>query len=63
VLARVIAGGDRWLAPGGAVLFEVGEHQVLAARRLVVDAGLRPHVARDPAVGAIVVGGELVSGV
>jgi release factor glutamine methyltransferase len=61
VLARVVAGAGRWLAPGGAVLFEVGEQQVPVARGLVADAGLRPHVARDPSVGAIVVGGVLTS--
>jgi release factor glutamine methyltransferase len=40
VLRRVAAGADRWLAPGGFLLCEIGEDQGEAAAALLAEAGL-----------------------
>ncbi|MBB6374137.1 release factor glutamine methyltransferase [Pseudonocardia eucalypti] len=57
VLRRVAAEAPRWLAPGGHVLFEVGEEQVGAATTAIALAGLAPAVARDAdSSGAVVLG-------
>ncbi|MBO4207210.1 putative protein N(5)-glutamine methyltransferase, partial [Micromonospora echinofusca] len=45
VLRRVVAGAASWLAPGGHLLFETGEHQVPVAVAVVAAAGLVPTVA------------------
>jgi release factor glutamine methyltransferase len=55
VARRVVAGAAAWLAPGGAVFFEVGEAQVPAAVRIVTAAGLVPRVAADEDTGTTVV--------
>jgi release factor glutamine methyltransferase len=57
VARRVVAGAGAWLAPGGCLLFEVGEVQVPAARRLVSSVGLAPRVVSDEDSGATVVVG------
>ena len=59
VARRVVSGAGAWLAPGGSVLFEVGEAQVPAARRLVRAAGFLPEVVHDDDAGATVVIGRL----
>lgn len=55
VIRRVVADAGGWLAPGGTLLFEVGDDQVAAAVVLVELAGLRASVARRREIGAIVV--------
>jgi release factor glutamine methyltransferase len=60
VARLVVAGAGVWLAPGGSVLFEVGEAQVPAARQIVVAAGLLPEVVADEDTGATVVLGSRV---
>jgi release factor glutamine methyltransferase len=55
VARRVVAGAPAWLAPGGSVLFEVGEEQVPAATAIVAAAGLVPRVATHDEIGATVV--------
>lgn len=45
VLRRVTAEAALWLAPGGRLLFETGEHQVPAAVAAVTAGGLVPEVA------------------
>lgn len=62
VARRVVAGAPAWLAPGGALLFEVGESQVRTAARLVAGAGLVPRVATDEEIGATVVVGTTPEG-
>jgi release factor glutamine methyltransferase len=57
VARRVVAGAQAWLAPGGSLLFEVGEAQVPAATRLVAGAALTPRVVTDDGIGATVVVG------
>jgi release factor glutamine methyltransferase len=57
VARRVVAGARDWLAPGGVVLFEVGEAQVATARQVVAAAGLLPQVVADDDTGATVVVG------
>jgi release factor glutamine methyltransferase len=51
----VVASAGDWLAPGGSLLFEVGEAQVPAATGIVAAAGLLPRVAADEETGATVV--------
>lgn len=58
VLRRIVAGAPQWLAPGGAVLFETGTHQVAAATEAVRAAGLTPVVVEDADRGATVVVGS-----
>ena len=55
VARRVVAGAGDWLAPGGSLLFEVGDAQVPAATAVVAVAGLLPRVAADEETGATVV--------
>lgn len=57
VLRRVTADAPRWLAPGGRLLFETSERQVLAAVEAVRTAGLVPRVATDEEWYATVVVG------
>ncbi|MEU6811610.1 putative protein N(5)-glutamine methyltransferase [Streptomyces sp. NPDC046831] len=45
VLRRVTAGAPAWLAPGGCLLVETGEHQVPAAVEAFTRAGLTPRLA------------------
>lgn len=47
VVRRVVEGAHDWLAPGGSLLFEVGEGQVSTAVSVVESAGLSPRVVRD----------------
>jgi release factor glutamine methyltransferase len=62
VARRVLVGAGDWLAPGGSVLFEVGEAQVPAATQIVAAAGLVPHVVTDDATGGTVVVGTSTPG-
>jgi release factor glutamine methyltransferase len=55
VARRLVAGAPEWLAPGGAVLFEIGEEQRSAATAIVTAAGLVPRVATLEEVGATVI--------
>jgi release factor glutamine methyltransferase len=55
VARRVLAGAGEWLAPGGCVLFEVGEAQAAAATEIVSTAGLVPRIAAAEDTGATVV--------
>ena len=55
VARRVVAGAGDWLAPGGSLLFEVGDAQVPAATAVVAAADLIPRVAADEETGATVV--------
>ncbi|MFJ9037133.1 putative protein N(5)-glutamine methyltransferase [Streptomyces sp. NPDC102406] len=55
VLRRVAAGAPRWLAPGGHLFVETGEHQAEAAESAVRSAGLRPRVMRDEDLYATVI--------
>lgn len=57
VVRRVVAGAPAWLAPGGSLLFEVGEGQVAAATAALAAAGLAPRVLRDDDAGALTVAG------
>ena len=54
---RVVAGAPAWLAPGGALLFEVGTAQVSAATAIAAAAGLAVRVVTDEEAGATVVVG------
>jgi release factor glutamine methyltransferase len=60
VVRRVVDGALDRLAPGGSLLFEVGDDQVDTATALVAAAGLGPRVVRDEdedgAGGIVVVG-------
>jgi release factor glutamine methyltransferase len=58
VLRRVAARARRWLAPGGHLLTETGEHQALRAAQVLTRAGLAPQVAASPELGATVVIGR-----
>ena len=58
VVRRVVAGAARWLAPGGAVLFECGAGQVPAAAEAVTAAGLRARPVTDGDLDATVVVGR-----
>jgi release factor glutamine methyltransferase len=62
VARRVVAGAPGWLAPGGSLLFEVGEAQVPAATAVVAEGGLVARVATDDEIGATVVVGTLPGG-
>nr|WP_278237532.1 putative protein N(5)-glutamine methyltransferase [Isoptericola sp. AK164] len=55
VLRRVLADAPAWLAPDGALLFEIAEHQWAGARRAVEQAGLAARRVRDEALDATVV--------
>lgn len=58
VARRLLDGAPAWLAPGGSVLFEVGEEQVPAAVDAVMAAGLTPSVVLDDELGGTVVLGS-----
>jgi release factor glutamine methyltransferase len=52
-IAAIVAGAPGWLAPGGAVVVEIGDTQAAAAAGLAADAGLshvevRPDLAGRP---------------
>jgi release factor glutamine methyltransferase len=57
VARRVAVEARAWLAPGGSLLFEVGEGQVPAAKEVVAAAGLLARVVTDDEIGATVVVG------
>lgn len=57
VLRRLVAGAPRWLAPGGAVLVEVGVAQQPAATAAMARAGLEPRTVRDDDLEATVLVG------
>ena len=52
---RVVAAAPRWLAPGGVLVIEVADSQVVAARDLMADAGLVAEVVVDAERGATAV--------
>jgi release factor glutamine methyltransferase len=57
VLRRVTAHAARWLAPGGALLFEVSEQQAAAAVAVVAADGLEARVATcDELYATVVIG-------
>jgi release factor glutamine methyltransferase len=59
VLRRVIAGAPDWLAPGGRLLFEIGESQLRQAVDELDRTGLAAEVARSDEHGAtVVIGGR-----
>ena len=58
VLRRVVAQAPAWLAPGGQLLVELGEHQVPAAVDALMRSGLIPEVARDEEFEATVLLGR-----
>jgi release factor glutamine methyltransferase len=60
VARRVLAGAGEWLAPGGCVLFEIGEVQRPATTEIVSTAGLVPRIAEAEDTGATVVIGARV---
>ncbi|GEJ98728.1 MULTISPECIES: putative protein N(5)-glutamine methyltransferase [unclassified Streptomyces] len=55
VLRRVAAGAAGWLAPGGCLLAETGEHQARAAVQAFADAGLTARAAASEELYAHVV--------
>jgi len=55
VLRRVVAGAPDWLAPGGRLLFECSERQLLGVSAAVRRAGLVPGSCRDREAEATVV--------
>ncbi|MFF7972402.1 putative protein N(5)-glutamine methyltransferase [Streptomyces sp. NPDC007905] len=55
VLRRVAAGAPEWLAPGGCLLTETGEHQARAAVEAFTDAGLTTRLAVSEELHAHVV--------
>ncbi|MFI6345517.1 putative protein N(5)-glutamine methyltransferase [Streptomyces sp. NPDC050560] len=57
VLRRVTAGAAGWLAPGGVLLIETGEHQVAAAVEAFARGGLDTRVEECAELGATVVAG------
>ena len=59
VLRRMVAEAPSWLAPGGAVLFEVGARQLSAAEAILAEGGFTPRSASDPEIGATAVVGSL----
>lgn len=52
---RIAAGAREWLAPGGALLIEVGERQVPAALGLLRAVGLEARVEEDDELGALAI--------
>jgi release factor glutamine methyltransferase len=58
VLRRVAAGAPRWLAPGGHLLIETGDHQAPLAAQAFAASGLTPRITRAPDLGATVVIGR-----
>ncbi|MFC5908805.1 putative protein N(5)-glutamine methyltransferase [Streptacidiphilus monticola] len=63
VLRRVAAAAAAWLAPGGHLLSETGEHQAEAARAAFASGGLSASLARDPErYATLVLGSAAASG-
>jgi release factor glutamine methyltransferase len=56
---RVAAGAPRWLAPGGHLLVETGDHQADATAAIFADSGLVPEMARLAEMDATVVIGAI----
>ncbi|MDQ4492237.1 putative protein N(5)-glutamine methyltransferase [Sinomonas sp. ASV486] len=52
---RIAAGAHEWLAPGGALLIELGERQVTDALALLTGVGLRPRAEEDDELGALAI--------
>jgi release factor glutamine methyltransferase len=44
---RIVAAAPAWLAPGGRLLIEAGEHQAPVTARAMADAGLAAGIRRD----------------
>jgi release factor glutamine methyltransferase len=62
VVRRVIAGGPRWLAPGGHLLVETSDRQAPQTVETVARNGLIPRVARSDELNAtVVIGTRAVS--
>lgn len=57
LVRRVADGACRWLAPGGGVLVETGEHQAPLTAAIFSAVGLRPRVARSEELEATVIVG------
>jgi release factor glutamine methyltransferase len=57
VLRRVTAGVAEWLAPGGQLLMETGEHQAGAAAAIIASHGLTVWTSESDEYYAMVVGG------
>ena len=55
LMRRVTAAAPLWLAPGGHLLVETGEHQAAEAAEIVARHGLMPRVARRQELNATVV--------
>jgi release factor glutamine methyltransferase len=53
---RVAAGAPGWLAPGGALLVEIGEPQAAAAVAVLTGAGLVPRLATSADDELVIVG-------
>ena len=62
VARRLVGAAGGWLAPGGSLLFEVGEAQVSTATEMVTQAGMVPRVVTDDDTGATVVVGTAPPG-
>jgi len=62
ILRRIMAGAPQWLAPGGHVLVEAGEHQVASLVQSVAGSGLIPQTFTEPDLEATVVAGTLPAG-
>jgi release factor glutamine methyltransferase len=59
VLRRVVGPAGRWLAPGGFLLVETGQHQAPVAADAVAAAGLIPAVvSSDAPTATVVIGGK-----
>jgi release factor glutamine methyltransferase len=58
LLRRVAAEAPRWLAPGGHLLTETGQHQAPLAAAILSGAGLTPTVTASPELNATVVIGR-----
>jgi release factor glutamine methyltransferase len=56
---RVAAGAPLWLAPGGHLLIEAGEHQADATAAIFADSGLVPEVASLEEMDATVLIGAM----
>ncbi|MDI1462105.1 putative protein N(5)-glutamine methyltransferase [Catellatospora sp. KI3] len=57
VARRIVAGAGSWLAPGGQVFMECGEHQAAAAATALRAAGLNPSLHHDDDLDVTVVAG------
>jgi release factor glutamine methyltransferase len=59
LVRRVAAGAPLWLAPGGHLLVETGDHQADATAAIFADSGLVPEVASLEEIDATVVIGAM----